>query len=58
MKPSNLVTPRSMDECHFQPSMDPVERVASGHSTGDAAVCVIGGIALIGLLLALAFKLI
>ena len=25
MKHTNIITPRSLSECHFQPSMDPIE---------------------------------
>lgn len=58
MKPSNLTTPRSMEECHFQPSMDPIERTPTSHRAGDTAVSIVGGLALIGLIVALAFKII
>ena len=30
MKHTNMVTPRSLNECHFQPSMDPIEHYQGG----------------------------
>ena len=40
MKPSHCITPRSLAECHFRPSDDPIEAFRPSRRVSDLAVTV------------------
>lgn len=41
MKSTHLKTPRTLAECHLQPSMDPIERPEENHSNRDDLIVII-----------------